>query len=195
MTALDIPELQSALRSGETTLTTLVHTLTAHIDADDRAEVWIHRVPLAQLVERAKALEGIAEEMGDALYDRLPLFGVPFAVKDNFDVAQMPTTAACPTFAYVPEDNAHVVQLLLDSGAILMGKTNLDQFATGLVGVRSPYGAVRNAHDPAYVSGGSSSGSARWGGGGAGGFFCGRATRDTAALFFSIHVLMSYISL
>ncbi len=160
MTALDIPELQSALRSGDTTLTTLVHTLTAHIDADDRAEVWIHRVPLAQLVERAKALESIAEQLGDALYDRLPLFGVPFAVKDNFDVAHMPTTAACPAFAYVPEDNAHVVQLLLDSGAILMGKTNLDQFATGLVGVRSPYGAVRNAHDPAYVSGGSSSGSA-----------------------------------
>lgn len=160
MTALDISQLQSALRSGQTTLTALVQTLTAHIDADDRAEVWIHRVPVTQLLERAKTLESIAAEAGDSVYEQLPLFGVPFAVKDNFDVAGMTTTAACPAFAYTPEENAHVVQLLLDSGAILMGKTNLDQFATGLVGVRSPYGAVRNAHDPAYVSGGSSSGSA-----------------------------------
>ncbi|PPS35461.1 allophanate hydrolase [Pseudomonas amygdali pv. morsprunorum] len=160
MTALDISQLQSALRSGQTTLTALVQTLTAHIGADDRAEVWIHRVPVTQLLERAKTLESIAAEAGDSVYEQLPLFGVPFAVKDNFDVAGMPTTAACPAFAYTPKENAHVVQLLLDSGAILMGKTNLDQFATGLVGVRSPYGAVRNAQDPAYVSGGSSSGSA-----------------------------------
>lgn len=142
MTALDISQLQSALRSGQTTLTALVQTLTAHIDADDRAEVWIHRVPVTQLLERAKTLESIAAEAGDSVYEQLPLFGVPFAVKDNFDVAGMTTTAACPAFAYTPEENAHVVQLLLDSGAILMGKTNLDQFATGLVGVRSPYGAV-----------------------------------------------------
>ncbi|WP_439851614.1 allophanate hydrolase [Pseudomonas syringae] len=160
MTALDISELQSALRSGHLTLTALVNTLTTHIDADDRPEVWIHRVPVAELLERAAALEGIAEALGKSVYERLPLFGVPFAVKDNFDVAGMPTTAACPAFAYVAKENAHVVQRLLDSGALLIGKTNLDQFATGLVGVRSPYGAVRNAHDPAYVSGGSSSGSA-----------------------------------
>ncbi len=160
MIALDINELQSALRSGTTTLATLVHTLTAHIDADDRPEVWIYRVPAADLLERAAALEGIAAELGESVYEQLPLFGVPFAVKDNFDVAGMLTTAACPAFAYIARENAHVVQRLLDSGALLIGKTNLDQFATGLVGVRSPYGAVRNAHDPAYVSGGSSSGSA-----------------------------------
>ncbi|MGN2433929.1 allophanate hydrolase [Pseudomonas syringae] len=160
MTALDISELQSALRSGHLTLTALVNTLTAHIDADDRPEVWIHRVPVAELLERAAALQSTAEALGESVYEQLPLFGVPFAVKDNFDVAGMPTTAACPAFAYVAKENAHVVQRLLDSGALLIGKTNLDQFATGLVGVRSPYGAVRNAHDPAYVSGGSSSGSA-----------------------------------
>jgi allophanate hydrolase len=90
----------------------------------------------------------------------LPLYGVPFAVKDNIDVLGLPTTAACPGFAYQPKANAFVVQKLIDAGAIVIGKTNLDQFATGLCGVRSPYGAVPNAFDPAYVSGGSSSGSA-----------------------------------
>src|SRR5206468_839050 len=92
--------------------------------------------------------------------DGLSLYGVLFAVKDNIDVASMPTTAACPAFAYTPLCSAPVVRRLLAAGAILVGKTNLDQFATGLVGTRSPYGAVRNAVDPAYVSGGSSSGSA-----------------------------------
>ncbi len=89
-----------------------------------------------------------------------PLWGVPFAVKDNIDVADMPTTAACPAFSYVADDTAFAVQRLLDAGAILIGKTNLDQFATGLVGVRTPYPVPRNAVDPAYVPGGSSSGSA-----------------------------------
>src|ERR1043166_7766562 len=90
----------------------------------------------------------------------LLLAGVPFAVKDNFDVAGMPTTAGCPSFAYTPERSATVVQRLLDAGAILIGKTNLDQFATGLVGVRSPYGACSSVFDARYISGGSSSGSA-----------------------------------
>ena len=90
----------------------------------------------------------------------LPLAGVPFAVKDNFDVAGMPTTAGCPSFAYVPDRSATVVQRLLDAGGILIGKTNMDQFATGLVGTRSPYGACSSVYDPRYISGGSSSGSA-----------------------------------
>ncbi len=89
-----------------------------------------------------------------------PLWGIPFAVKDNIDVAGMPTTAACPDFAYTPTASAFAVQKLRDAGAILIGKTNLDQFATGLVGVRSPYPIPRNAIDPRYVPGGSSSGSA-----------------------------------
>jgi allophanate hydrolase len=91
---------------------------------------------------------------------RLPLFGVPFAVKDNIDVAGLPTTAGCPAFAYTPETSAFVVARLVAAGAIPIGKTNLDQFATGLVGVRSPYGVPRNARDPALIPGGSSSGSA-----------------------------------
>jgi allophanate hydrolase len=90
----------------------------------------------------------------------LPLYGVPCAIKDNIDVIGLPTTAACPAFAYRPQANAFVAQRLMDAGAIVIGKTNLDQFATGLCGIRTPYGAVPNAFDPAYVSGGSSAGSA-----------------------------------
>ena len=90
----------------------------------------------------------------------MPLYGIPFAVKDNIDVSGLPTTAACPAFAYFPGANATVVQRLLDAGAMLIGKTNLDQFATGLVGTRSPHGAPRCVFDGDVISGGSSSGSA-----------------------------------
>jgi allophanate hydrolase len=89
-----------------------------------------------------------------------PLWGIPFAVKDNIDVAGLPTTAACPDFAFQPSVHAPVVARLLEAGAILIGKTNLDQFATGLVGVRTPYPAPKNPFDPERVPGGSSSGSA-----------------------------------
>lgn len=125
--------------------------LLARRAADDPA--WIHRCGDAFLDAQFKRLEAASPA-------ELPLYGVPFAVKDNIDVAGLPTTAACPAFAYTPEQHATVVQRLLDAGAVLIGKTNLDQFATGLVGTRSPYGEVPNSFDPAYVSGGSSSGSA-----------------------------------
>jgi allophanate hydrolase len=125
--------------------------------AADRAyadpALWITRLPDAAVLERARALTG------EGARER-PLWGVPFAVKDNLDVAGLPTTAGCPGYAYVPTETAPAVQRLLDAGAVLLGKTNLDQFATGLVGVRSPYGVPRNAFDPARVPGGSSSGSA-----------------------------------
>ena len=91
--------------------------------------------------------------------ERGPLWGVPFAVKDNIDVAGLSTTAACPEFAYTPSTSATVVERLVAAGAIVIGKTNLDQFATGLVGVRTPYGVARNPFDPAFIPGGSSSGS------------------------------------
>lgn len=122
-----------------------------HAHADPA--LWIHRVPDADLLARAAAMEHEGQQ-GRALW------GMPVAVKDNIDVAGMPTTAGCPDYAYVPEASAPAVQRLLDAGAIVMGKTNLDQFATGLVGVRSPYGVPRNVFDPARVPGGSSSGSA-----------------------------------
>ena len=130
------------------------------IEASDRPEAWTHRVPAADLLVRAAALQALLAEEGEAFLARMPLFGVPFAVKDNIDVAGIPTTAACPEFAYVPQSSAFAVQRLLDAGAILVGKTNLDQFATGLVGTRSPYGAVRHTTSSGHVSGGSSSGSA-----------------------------------
>jgi len=115
--------------------------------------IWITRIPALEVIARARAL---AEEGSRGR----PFWGVPFAVKDNIDVAGLPTTAGCPGFAYVPTESAPCVARLLDAGAILIGKTNMDQFATGLSGVRSPYGTPRNAFDPARVPGGSSSGSA-----------------------------------
>ena len=92
--------------------------------------------------------------------DTRPLYGIPFVIKDNIDLAGIPTSAACPEYSYVPSRSAVVVQRLIDAGAIPLGKTNLDQFATGLVGARSPYGACRNSINSEYISGGSSSGSA-----------------------------------
>ncbi len=115
--------------------------------------LWITRLPDDAVLARAAALEAEGPR-------GRPLWGVPFAVKDNIDVAGVPTTAACPAYAYTPTAHAPAVQRLLDAGAVLLGKTNLDQFATGLVGVRSPYGVPRNVFDPARVPGGSSSGSA-----------------------------------
>ena len=114
--------------------------------------VWIHLIPEAESLARAEAL-GLPRE-------DLPLYGLTFAIKDNIDLAGVPTTAGCPEFAYVPERSATVVERLISAGAIPIGKTNLDQFATGLVGTRSPYGACSSVIDSRYISGGSSSGSA-----------------------------------
>lgn len=125
------------------------------IAAVDRPEVWITLRPEADVLADATRLE-----QRRARGDRPPLAGLLVAVKDNVDVAGLPTTAACPEYAYSPDRTATAVQRLVDAGALVLGKTNLDQFATGLVGTRSPYGAVRCAWDPARVSGGSSSGSA-----------------------------------
>ena len=159
-TVSTIGELAARYASGMLTPTQCVEETLRRINAIDRPEVWIHRVSAEDLHARAAQLEALQAEAGAALFERAPLFGVPFAVKDNIDVAGMPTTAACPAFAYTPAESSFVVQRLLDAGAILIGKTNLDQFATGLVGVRSPHGAVRQVEFPDRVSGGSSSGSA-----------------------------------
>jgi hypothetical protein len=113
------------------------------IEAEGLHPVWIALADRNTAIRRARDVD-----------PALPLAGVPFAVKDNIDVAGMPTTAGCPAYSYVPERTATVVQRLLDAGAVLIGKTNLDQFATGLVGVRSPYGACSSVFDQRYISGG-----------------------------------------
>jgi allophanate hydrolase len=157
---LALGRLQHDYLSGALTPSLCIEDVLARIANAGRPEIWIARVEADSLRAQARALDAVLAAEGAAALARLPLLGVPFAVKDNIDVAGMPTTAACPAFAYVPGRSATVVEKLLAAGALLVGKTNLDQFATGLVGTRSPYGAVRNAVDPAYVSGGSSSGSA-----------------------------------
>ena len=110
------------------------------------------------LVERKDARKA-AQQLAHLDKETRPLWGVPFVVKDNIDVAGLPTTAACPSFVYQPERSATAVEKLLAAGAIVIGKTNLDQFATGLVGVRTPYPVPKNPFDPAVIPGGSSSGS------------------------------------
>lgn len=146
---MDIPALLESYRDGSTSPREVCTELLAKARRSDPA-IWI------TLLDEA-ALEPYFANLGGT---DLPLYGVPFAIKDNIDLAGVPTTAACPEFAYTPETSATVVQRLIDAGAIPLGKTNLDQFATGLVGVRSPYGFPANAFHPDYIPGGSSSGSA-----------------------------------
>src|SRR5687768_2747764 len=122
------------------------------IEANADNPVFIHVVPKGKALDRARQLEALPKD--------LPLWGRPFVVKDNIDVEGMPTTAGCPAVSKTPEKTATAVKKLTGAGAILIGKTNMDQLATGLGGTRSPYGPCRNAFDPAYISGGSSSGSA-----------------------------------
>lgn len=148
----DIPSLHAAYAGGAQA-TDVIDTVLGRIAAADDPGIFLHLASREDLLAAAKAL-GPFDPVAK------PLWGVPFAVKDNIDVAGMPTTAACPDFAYLPEADATVVALLKAAGAIVVGKTNLDQFATGLVGVRTPHATPRNAVDPALVPGGSSSGSA-----------------------------------
>jgi len=151
--SLDIANLRRLYQSGKLTPLALVEVLRARMAGEDSHCVWITRLD-------ADALRAYAHELEGKDPASLPLYGIPFAIKDNIDLAGLPTTAGCPEFAYTPEKHATVVQRLVDAGAIPLGKTNLDQFATGLNGTRSPYGACRNAFNPDYISGGSSSGSA-----------------------------------
>jgi allophanate hydrolase len=149
--------IAQAVNSRKTSAIAVVEDVIARLAAYDaiQPQIWINRASDADLRAAAGAIDARL-----AAGEFLPLAGVPFAVKDNIDVQGFETTAACPAFAYRPQDSATVVQRLLDAGALCVGKTNLDQFATGLNGTRSPYGAPRNAYNLAYVSGGSSSGSA-----------------------------------
>jgi allophanate hydrolase len=148
-----IADLQSAYRAGQLTPIELVESIYDRINTFAERGVWISLVPIERTLEMARAL--CQRDPAS-----LPLYGIPFAIKDNIDLAGMPTTAGCPAYAYTPQQSAHVVERLMEAGALPIGKTNLDQFATGLVGTRSPYGVCHNSFDPEYISGGSSAGSA-----------------------------------
>jgi allophanate hydrolase len=156
---LQLASLRAALLNGELSATGLIERVRMRIAEWDDPALWISRTSADELTRRASELDNAAADDPDFI-ERHPLFGIPFAVKDNIDVAGVPTTAACPAFAYTPCETAPVVRHLLSAGGALVGKTNLDQFATGLVGTRSPYGVPRNPFDPRYIPGGSSSGSA-----------------------------------
>ncbi len=156
-TSLDFQTLRRAYAEDGLTPSALAEQVLSRLASPGADAVWISRVAPKQLRAAARALEERAAAAGIAA---LPLYGLPFAVKDNIDVAGMATTAACAEFAYTAARSAPVVELLARAGALLVGKTNLDQFATGLVGVRSPYGVPPNPFDDGYIPGGSSSGSA-----------------------------------
>ncbi len=150
-----------ALRDGQDMLALLRGSYAA-ARAAQPLSLWIHLCPPHDFQTQLRTLAARLQEHTDraALLRTYPLLGVPFAVKDNIHIAGQPTTAACPAFAHIPADDATAVHKLLQAGAIWLGKTNMDQFATGLVGTRSPYGRPASVADPARISGGSSSGSA-----------------------------------
>lgn len=154
-TGWTITEWLEAYRTRGLDAREALHNLRNQLNSNDAS--WIYIVSAAELDAQ---LDSLTRHANSGDIKNLALYAVPFAVKDNIDVAGIPTTAACPAFTYIPENDATSVARLKAAGAIVLGKTNLDQFATGLVGTRSPYGAVPNSFKPEYVSGGSSSGSA-----------------------------------
>jgi len=153
--SLTLHALARRLDAGEATPTAVIEDVLARIGRRGGDGVWIEVAPRPHLLAVARQVEA-RRAAGEAL----PLYGVPFGVKDNIDVAGLPTTAGCPAYSDTPDADAPVVARLRAAGAIPVGKTNLDQFATGLVGVRSPYGVARNPFDARLIPGGSSSGSA-----------------------------------
>lgn len=144
--------VKQSYKNRELTPKELIMEIIRRAECAEEKNIWIVP-PSEELIN--KYLDRLPENIED-----YPLWGIPFAIKDNIDLEGVPTTAACPEFSYIPKKSAFVVQKLIDAGAIPIGKTNLDQFATGLVGTRSPYGEVHNAYNDELISGGSSSGSA-----------------------------------
>lgn len=150
---LRLSALRDAYSTQRLTPRQLISALREHASAlNPEFNLYIHLLTAAEQEPYLAALDGRSS-------DELPLFGVPFSIKDNIDLAGIPTTAACPAFAYTPAQSATIVEQLIALGAVPMGKANLDQFATGLNGTRSPYGECRNSVHPDYPSGGSSAGS------------------------------------
>lgn len=149
---LTIDWLKQKYAAGELTPLEVAEHIAEKAEEYEDYHIWIQKPDITRI---KNYIEKLPKETG-----ALPLWGIPFAIKDNIDLKGEPTTAACPDYAYVAEESSTVAKKLIQAGAIPVGKTNLDQFATGLVGTRSPYGEVHNALDPELISGGSSSGSA-----------------------------------
>lgn len=150
---MTIHALQEGYRKGWTSPEEVITYICQKAEEDDPYHIWIlppHLEWITPYLERLKDMDPLER----------PLWGVPFTIKDNLDLAGMKTTAGCPEYAYLADESAEVVKRLLKAGAIPVGKTNMDQFATGLVGTRTPYGEVLNAWQPELISGGSSAGAA-----------------------------------
>lgn len=147
--------LREAYRRDDKSIRDVFRAILNLLENDSTQAVWIYRAPSHEVLANIEK-QLVRRRSGETV----PLFGLPFAVKDNIDVAGMPTTAACAEFSYNPEISATIVDRLLQLGAVCLGKTNMDQFATGLTGMRSPYGKCPSAYDGSYIGGGSSSGSA-----------------------------------
>lgn len=150
---MNITNLKESYINNTLTPRELMSQIKERIEAHKENPIWIYTLSESEVEPYLQRLESCEP-------DSLPLYGIPFAIKDNIDLKGVPTTAACADYSYIPDESAYVVNTLIEAGAIPVGKTNLDQFATGLVGTRSPYGACQNSIDPVYISGGSSSGSA-----------------------------------
>lgn len=144
--------IRNSYKEGSLTPKELAEEIVKRAESYEEYHVWIIKPDMEQMLKYIEALPAYSEAY--------PLWGIPFAIKDNIDLADVPTTAACKEYEYLPKEHATVVKKLIEAGAIPVGKTNLDQFATGLVGTRSPYGEVHNSLNPDLISGGSSSGSA-----------------------------------
>jgi allophanate hydrolase len=150
---LNIQTLRENYINGKNTIRDILSQIQIKIESTKDYNIWIYTLNKDELEPYIKNLEGKNPK-------DFPLYGIPFAIKDNIDLENIATTAGCPQYAYTAKESAYVVKKLIEAGAIPIGKTNLDQFATGLVGTRSPYGECKNSIDSEYISGGSSSGSA-----------------------------------
>jgi len=150
---ISITWLKENYRNGNITPYKVMEEIIKRTEEYEKYNIWIVKPDM-------KFIRFYLEQLGSMNYEKKLLWGIPFAIKDNIDLEHIPTTAGCEVYSYLPDDNASVVERLVRAGAIPVGKTNMDQFATGLVGTRSPYGEVHNSYHEELISGGSSSGSA-----------------------------------
>jgi len=157
--SLDISTLHKGYLDGSLTVSSVIDNLLENAHHRGKDAAWIMRIPDEQIKDVAQDLDELLKQDPAGTLKKHPLFGIPFSVKDNIDVAGFPTTAACERFSYTPWDSNPPIEKIIKAGAVLLGKNNMDQFASGLVGCRSPYGIPENPFNKDYVPGGSSSGS------------------------------------